>query len=286
MSLRFFPALLLCTVCHAAPQLLSVIGTDSSAPSYSSDSIVNAATQLPGRFAEFTIATIYGQNLAFRTNVTNGDGASGLPTNLGGVSVYFDGSYAGLFYVSPTQINFLIPAATGTGDYAVRVIRDAAAGPEAILHLDAFSPGFFGYSSNGAAANTHLVSTIVATHIDGRLVSTDLPAAPAEILVLYATGLGATIPAQIPGRVPLKAAAISASSLIKILIDGVASDAANILYAGITPGFSGLYQINLRLPAVISSHPAVQIQFGTIISPPAKLAAVGTFPPPAAFQLQ
>lgn len=280
MSLRFLLAILMGMVSLAAPQRPSVIGTDSNPPSYSSASIVNAATQLPGLFAEYTIATIYGQNLSYQVFAAGGDGSTSLPASLGGVSVYFDGSNAGLFYVSPTQINFLIPTDLDPGDYPVRVIRNAAAGPEVILHLDAFSPGFFAYGSGVSATN------IVATHLDGRLVSTDLPAAPAEILVLYATGLGATLPAQIPEKVPSKAAVIAASNLIKILIDGVAVDPANILYAGVTPGFSGLYQVNLRLPAVISPHPIVQIQLGGVVSPPAKLAAVGTFPSPAAFQLQ
>lgn len=285
MSLRFLLAILMGMVSLAAPQRPSVIGTDSNPPSYSSASIVNAATQLPGLFAEYTIATIYGQNLSYQVFAAGGDGSTSLPASLGGVSVYFDGSNAGLFYVSPTQINFLIPTDLDPGDYPVRVIRNAAAGPEVILHLDAFSPGFFAYGS-GVSASGISVTNIVATHLDGRLVSTDLPAAPAEILVLYATGLGATLPAQIPEKVPSKAAVIAASNLIKILIDGVAVDPANILYAGVTPGFSGLYQVNLRLPAVISPHPIVQIQLGGVVSPPAKLAAVGTFPSPAAFQLQ
>ena len=38
-----------------------------AAPTYTSSSVVNAATQLPTDLARYTIATVYGQNLSFTT---------------------------------------------------------------------------------------------------------------------------------------------------------------------------------------------------------------------------
>src|SRR4051812_11780421 len=77
---------------------------------YSAASIVNAATQTANALAPNTIATVYGQNLAYASyGLTAGDVNGGtMPTSLQGVSVLVRGIPASLFYISPGQINFLI----------------------------------------------------------------------------------------------------------------------------------------------------------------------------------
>src|SRR5579863_9516508 len=69
---------------------LADLTTANTAPSYSTASIVNAATQTAETLAPNTIATVYGTNLAWTTHaVTAGDLNGGtLPTSLAGVSVY------------------------------------------------------------------------------------------------------------------------------------------------------------------------------------------------------
>src|ERR1035438_1952896 len=83
----------------------------STAPSYSAAGIVNAATQVAGTLAPNTIATIYGTNLSWTTHAVDyGDLRGGtLPIALEGVSVNVNGILGSLFFVSPGQINFLIP---------------------------------------------------------------------------------------------------------------------------------------------------------------------------------
>src|SRR6266852_1811739 len=83
------------------------------APSYSATSIVNSASNLAGSAAPNTFVTIYGKNLAVNTKALSGDDLHGsaLPIVLPntGVTVYINHIPAHVYYVSPTQINVLIP---------------------------------------------------------------------------------------------------------------------------------------------------------------------------------
>src|SRR4051794_7583927 len=93
-------------ICAALPALVFGVNTY---PSYSSQSIVNSATQTAEALAPNTIATIYGTNLAFSTSVAGVVSGAILPSTLSGVTVYVNGTPGHLFFVCPTQINFLIP---------------------------------------------------------------------------------------------------------------------------------------------------------------------------------
>src|SRR5207302_7358154 len=96
----------------------SVLRADTSAnreaPSYSGSSIVNSADNQPGPLAPNAIATIYGTGLAFVTRAINAQDIRGglLPTILPGtgVQVLVGGLLASIYFVSPTQINFLVPS--------------------------------------------------------------------------------------------------------------------------------------------------------------------------------
>jgi uncharacterized protein (TIGR03437 family) len=230
-----------------------------NAPSYSAASIVNAATQTPGPLAPNTIATVYGTNLSWDEYAIAPADLNGgsLPQSVHGVTVFVGGLATSIFYVSPTQINFLIPYELGTGSAKIFVARDGVRGPDATVQLNNSSPGFFEWSGNLA----------IAEHVDGSIVSPDSPAVAGEIIVLYAAGLGHTAPNTQSGRLVQQAAWIASPASLQILLDGNPIPSPNILYAGLTPGFAGLYQINLRLPDSFSPNPVIQIVVGTDSSP-------------------
>ncbi len=257
-SLVFFGLLAGC-LSVALPGPAAQAAAPANNPSYTSASIVNAATGEGGTLAPNMIASIYGTNLSWNTHaVAVGDLNGGtLPMSLEGVTVYVNGLRSNLFYVSPSQINFLIPyeitAPTGT----VVVIRDALAGPSVVVQLAIASPGFFQWSGNFA----------VAEHADGSLITSSHPAQAGEIVVLYAAGLGRTSPDVPSGHIVYTATSLLYKSELQILLNGSPCPASSIYYAGLAPGFAGLYQINLRLPDTLPSDPAIQMVLGSQSSP-------------------
>jgi len=176
---------------------------------------------------------------------------------VGGVTVSVNGIPANLFYVSPTQINFLIPYTITAATAAIVVVRDGTAGPTVTVPLAATAPAFFEWNGNLA----------LAVDASGNLISAASPAMPGEVIILFAEGLGRTQPDIQSGEVVSRATPILALAGLQILLNGTPVPPASILYAGLAPGFSGLYQINLVLPAWLPPDPDIQIAIGTEISP-------------------
>jgi uncharacterized protein (TIGR03437 family) len=248
----------LLAVLAGLPALAQISGS-TGAPFYSSDSIVNAATQTPGALAPNAIATLYGQDLAFSTRavVSTDVVRGGLPTELDGVQVWFNAQPCPLFYISPTQINFLVPYRAVAGTVSITVTRDGVAGLPVNIEVHETSPGLFLWGDNQP----------VAVHLNGELISNESPALPGEIVVIYAGGLGHTMPDIPGGQLATAAFPIRFAPQLQILLDGIACPPGSILYAGLTPGFAGLYQINLRLPPDTPQSPEIQLVIGGDSSP-------------------
>lgn len=228
-------------------------------PSYTAAGIVNAATQLPGVLAPNTITTLYGSNLSWSTQaVTPGNLDDGtLPTSLDGVSVIVNGILSSMFFVSPGQINFLIPYEIIGSSATVVVERQGIVGPAVTFPLATASPGFLQWNGNFA----------LAQHADGSLITASAPAQGGEVIVLYAVGLGRTIPDVLPGEVVTTATSILYKAELEVLLNGSPCPPSSIWYAGLTPGFAGLYQINLQLPQNLPPNPEIQMSMGAEVSP-------------------
>jgi uncharacterized protein (TIGR03437 family) len=259
-SRRYTTCLLFgCLARFAISTALADLSTISTAPFYSAASIVHAATQTAEALAPNTIATIYGTNLSWTTHaVSSGDLNGGtLPTSLEGVTVYVNGIFCHLFFVSPGQINFLIPYDLVAPSATVYVIRQGVGGPGVTIQLVTTAPGFFQWNGNFA----------LAEHVDGSLISSSAPARASEVIVLYAAGLGRTAPDVPSGHVVSVATSILYAAQLQILLNDDPCPSSSIYYAGLTPGFAGLYQINLKLPDVLPPNPAIRMVIGTQSSP-------------------
>jgi uncharacterized protein (TIGR03437 family) len=233
----------------------------SFAPSYTASSIVNGASFRSDSLAPNTFISIFGTEMSFVTRgIDAGDIVNGqLPTSLlnTNVRVSVNGILAHLLFISPTQINALIPSNLIPGTADVGVFHNGVWGPIVKVELRPQAPAFFQADA----------ATVIATRADGSLITRDRRAAGGEVIVLYCTGLGATAPPQVPGRLPTAAARITRLDQTSVLLDGAALPVQALEYAGITPGFAGLYQINLRLPASTSCDPEIQVQIGEDRSP-------------------
>ena len=149
------------------------------------------------------------------------------PITLAGVQVLLDGKPAPVMYVSSSQINFLAPPTQSVGTAKVTVVSSAASAdlpvPEPVTLV---SPGIFFDAASGYGAIL----------IPGTTQTTkEQPAARGSFVEIYATGLG-----------PSGAAAL----LPQVTIGGLP---ARVDYHGLAPGYLGLYQVNVQIPADVPS---------------------------------
>jgi uncharacterized protein (TIGR03437 family) len=230
------------------------------APLYAPSSIVNAANPNGPPLAPNTIATLYGSDLAFTTRGLTNEEIRGnmLPSVLigTGVRVSVNSIQAAIYYVSPNQINFLVPD-IGPGQAEIRVSRDSLYGQAVRVPTGTFSPALFQMDPEFA----------IATRGSGTLVTRDAPARPSEVVIFYATGLGLTRPRFRNGEIPTVAATLDRIDEFRVWLSGRQVPPSSVLYAGVAPGFPGLYQINVRMPAEFERNPDVRIGFSQVLSP-------------------
>lgn len=230
-----------------------------AAPSYSAAGIVNSSNFAAGPFAPNSIVTIFGSGLSRSTQqLSSGDISGGfLPVELNFTRVYVDNFPSPLFYVSDSQINFLVPGNQALGPAKIRVVTEGFTGPEVTITVVAAAPALFAMADGYA----------ISTHVDNSLVNSDSPSHAGEIIVVYATGLGKTTPNPQTGELPKYAAPIVNLSTLQVSVGGQVLDTGLIKYAGLTPASAGLYQLNIELPSNSGIDPELRVTLAGQSSP-------------------
>jgi uncharacterized protein (TIGR03437 family) len=223
------------------------------------------------------ITTIYGSNFMAAGSAVqiNAVAAGQLSTKFAGVCVTFGGVRAPIFAVATTQITVEIPTLS-PGSVPVQVLRNCDDSANQLksnvitVTAQTSSPEFLYLQANANGQNP--VAAVSATDgafigATGSIPGANLhPAKAGDILVVYALGLGATSPAQQDG-IPATGIA-NAALAVSVSIGGVQLAATDILYAGVSPSYIGLYQINLRVPAgVAAGNQAMILSVGGNQSP-------------------
>jgi uncharacterized protein (TIGR03437 family) len=221
------------------------IGPGASVLDVPANSIVNAASYAPGLPLAGGLASMFvrGLNLSGAIVATG----SPLPTQVAGVSILVGGIPAPILAVAPAasgmqQINFQVPFAA-----ASNVVELRYGGSSTFAFPQTAPPGIFTLS-DGAAAIQHAA--------DYSLVTPANPAHPGEVIIVYATGLGKVSPVVATGVAPSGPAAVVATCGSSSLVPGT------VLYAGLTPGAVGLYQMNVQLPQNLAAG-TVAVSIGT-----------------------
>ena len=226
-----------------------------AAPSVAAANFVSSATSVAGPLAPNSWVSVYGSNLGVTTRGwTDGDFVNGgMPYSLDGVSVIltqFGAPRAAyISYVSPTQVNFLLPSdMLGTATTVV-VKNPAGATTAAPITVSTSAPQLF--TADG--------KNVLGAHASGTLLGKTSPAAPGETIVVYGTGLGATNPALIPGVVPVDAASLATLPQVTI-----GNSSATVVSAAVVPGSAGVYQINVQVPSdAVSGDLPLIVKVGT-----------------------
>ena len=231
--------------------------------------IVNGASFQAGMVAG-SFATIQGANLAsvvdtWANSIVNGK----LPTALDGVSVNIGTQPAYLSYVSPTQINLIEPD-VGPGPTQVTVTTSAGASAPFAATTATYGPAFFPWPNSQAVA-THQDFSFAAK--SGTIAGAATVAAkPGEVIILWGTGFGPTIPSS-PTGVPIPTGpTYSAGTLPLVTVNGIA---ATVYGAALAPGFAGLYQVAIQVPPGLADGDwYVQATLGGVQSPSGVILSV------------
>ena len=203
------------------------------------DSAVNAGS-FSGPVAPGALASLFGSALA------PGEARAAsfpLSVELLGTRVLVNGVEAPLLYVSANQINFQVPFGTALGDASFAILRDGEAGPSASHAVAGSAFGAFQYQREAPGLDP------IVTHADGSLVTPGSPAQLGETVVLFGTGVRTLTNLPPSGHPsPSEPLAVCAETPRAFLSGGQFSEEASVAFCGLTPGFAGLVQINIRLP--------------------------------------
>ena len=223
----------------------------------------NAANYTPitNAYAPGELVSLYGN---FGVS-TQGATTLPIPTKLNGVQVFVNGIAAPILYVSSGQISAWIPYEV-SGDYfaTFQAVVNGSKSNTVTVYVDNSSPGLYTLSANGIGPGAIL-------HADYSVVNDSSPAKPGETVLLFMNGLGTVTPAVADGAAaldnPLSYADEYNNSTISIFLDDTVDPPAqaNVAFAGLAPGFAGLYQVNFTLPSALSlANGDIYVAFNTL----------------------
>jgi uncharacterized protein (TIGR03437 family) len=199
---------------------------------------VSAASYGVSAIAGKAIVSAFGGNLSTATQIAS---SIPLPTSIAGTTVTVQDStgverLAPLYFVSLTQINYQVPAGTGSGPALIKVTNGNNQTSVGTTIVATSAPSIFTLDQSGRGA----AIALDAFNFSGAPFNATRTDGQPNIIAVYGTGLGNDA-TDIDGNV---------NSSVQAAIDG---QPARVLYAGRAPGFVGLNQLNVEFPAGISS---------------------------------
>jgi len=191
-----------------------------------------------------------------------------LPTSLDGVSVSIGGQPAYVYYVSPGQINAIVPNIPAGQTY-LNVSTPAGVTTGVTLNIASQAPAFFLWPGSQA----------VATRQDGSYAAkagtfsgaNTVAAHPGEVVTLWGTGFGATTPTVAPG-IQTPADKLYSCDPVTATVGGTA---ATVYGCALSPGMAGLYQVAIQVPASLAPGDyALKVMVDNATSPDGIILAV------------
>ncbi len=184
------------------------------------------------------IISIFGSNLSESTASATG---VPLPTTIRDVTVTVGEIDAPLYFVSPEQINAQVPFELGTGSVSLLVSTFGGASAPYVLRLTEAAPALFSKNATGEGP---------ALYFDAGFQLLD-KVTPGDTIIAYATGLGATNPPTITGAGG--AIAEPLNRVVHLPEVFIGEQPAQVVFAGLAPGFVAVYQLNLIVPSMLGS---------------------------------
>jgi uncharacterized protein (TIGR03437 family) len=231
-------------------QARGAVGANAAAPALNSGGILNGASFAPAApLAPGSIISVFGANLA-----SSPAGASSLPLpkTLAGASLQVGGLDVPLFYSSGGQVNAQLPFELALNTRPQLIVKGASfvTVPETIT-VAAARPGIFTTTQDGKGQG-------VIVDVANRLVDASNPAKAGDVVVVYCTGLGATDPAVRSGEAAPAPPAPLARVVTPVTV-AIGGQPAAVQFAGLTPGYAGLYQVNVQVPSGVTPGSSVPL---------------------------
>jgi uncharacterized protein (TIGR03437 family) len=214
--------------------------------------VVNAASSAPAGnpISPGEFVTLYGTGLA-KSNQT---AAPPYPLSLNGVSVLINNKPAPLYFVSPGQLNVLVPFAT-TGPTATIVVQNSNVNSNTVtVPVAATAPGIYTLDQSGSGGGAIL-------HADYSIVNAAKPAIGGETVLIYLTGLGTVTPIVADGTAGNINTLYQSDADVVVYVGG---EQATVLFKGLAPGYPGLYQLNVTLPQFLKASGNLPLAIQTL----------------------
>lgn len=233
-----------------------------------SNGIQNGASFQPG-ISPGAWLTIKGTNLSPTTDTWNNYIVNGaLPTSLDSVKVTIGQQPAYVEYITGGQINAVAPAVS-PGAQTVTVTTPAGTSQAVNAQVQAASPAFFQWGKYAVATHQDFSYAVQNGTFAGL---TTVPAKPGDVIILWGTGFGPTTPPAPQGVETPSTATYNTASAVTVMIGNAP---AFVYGAVLAPGFAGLYQVAIQIPASLANgdYPVVATVSG-FSSPSATLITV------------
>jgi len=214
-----------------------------STPTVDAAGVVSGASFQPG-IVPGSWVTIKGTGLSPVASDTWDNAIVGgkLPTVLDGVSVSMGSKDAYVYFISPGQINVQAPD-IGTGQVPVTVKTPGGTSLAVTANVVAQAPAFFQWPGSQAVATRNSDASLAVKN--GTFAgATTAAAKPGDVLILWGTGFGPTTPPVAAGIQVPSDKLYSVSVTVKI-----GTTDAQVFGAALSPGYAGLYQIAIQVPA-------------------------------------
>lgn len=219
-----------------------------------------------------TLVSIFGTDLA---NGTEGWLGPPAPTRLGGVRVKVGDRYAPIFFASPGQINALIPYETPTGaSVPITIVTGPnAAGSTVTVNLAPTAPGIFTVGGDRDDRGAILNGADNTVAVPAGVFPGSHPAAPGSVVVIYASGLGPVTP-SLPSGIGSGANGTTIPVMNDNPIVTIGGQPSSIQFAGLAPGFVGLYQLKVVVPSITVAGSAVPVTITTAQGQTSNIATI------------
>jgi uncharacterized protein (TIGR03437 family) len=189
------------------------------------------------------LVSIFGSALA---DGSLGFSSAPLPTQLGSTQVLLGGNPLPLLYVSENQVNVLVPYESALNiALPLIVVRANATSVSVQTAVFGAQPAILSTAGNGIGQG-HIYRAFSS---GATLADSKSPATAGDVLVIYAVGLGAVTPPVITGTPAPSSPLAQVAAPVNVTIG---EQTVQPSFAGLSPGYVGLYQLNLTMPSGVT----------------------------------